>query len=240
MNVLNFTSMKTPLANLFKIPVSTVLEGFTDWHSHMLPGVDDGCRAMDESISLLKMYEEAGVRSVYVTPHIMQDIPNQTADLKVLFERIRRKSSGMVHLSLASENMLDFLFGQRMLERDFLMLSGSRILVEAPLYNKPEDFDKYLEDIRNAGMVPVLAHPERYVFLNEKQYRELYKSGVRFQVNLPSLAGIYGAEVKERAEMIAGGGMADYYGTDVHGTEEFRELRGSYIGRRWAEKIISL
>lgn len=230
--------MKTPLANIFKLPVTTVLDGLTDWHSHILPGVDDGCRTMEESQKLLAMYEQAGIRSVYMTPHVMQDMPNTTADLKIEFERLRRKCSGMVHISLASENLLDFLFGQRLQERDFLLLTGRKLLVETSFYNPPSDFDDILADIFKAGLVPVLAHPERYVYMDEKRYQALHKSGVQFQVNIPSLAGIYGPEVKDRAEMIIAGNMADCYGTDVHGTEEFKELCSASVGRRWAEKIM--
>ena len=238
-NVRNFTDVKSVLSNLFKTPVASILEGFTDWHSHILPGVDDGCRTMEESLSLLSLYEGAGIRSVCLTPHIMMDMPNQTDELKSLFEQLRRRTSGLVHLTLASENMLDFLFGQRLEAKDLLLLSGRRVLVETSLYNPPSDFDACLRKIRGAGFVPVLAHPERYMYMDEKTYLELHGSGILFQTNLSSLAGMYGEEVKERAEMLISSNLSDIFGTDVHNAGEFRTLSGAYVGRRFADKIIS-
>lgn len=90
------------------------LIGFTDYHSHILPGVDDGVQTMDESLEILRLYEEQGIKSVWLTPHIMEDIPNTTAHLRDRFAELQAAYTGGVQLHLAAENMLDNLFEERL------------------------------------------------------------------------------------------------------------------------------
>ena len=68
---------------------SGIFEGFTDWHSHILPGVDDGVRTVEEALEILRLYEELGVKAVWLTPHIMEDIPNTTAHLRERFAELQ-------------------------------------------------------------------------------------------------------------------------------------------------------
>lgn len=65
---------------------SGIFQGFTDWHCHLLPGVDDGVQTVEETQRILSLYEELGVKEVWLTPHIMEDMPNTTASLKARFE----------------------------------------------------------------------------------------------------------------------------------------------------------
>ena len=68
---------------------SGLLDGFWDCHCHLLPGVDDGVKEMDETLMILEEWELAGMREVWMTPHIMEDIPNTPEDLKKRFERVK-------------------------------------------------------------------------------------------------------------------------------------------------------
>ncbi len=83
--------------------------GRTDFHSHILPGVDDGVKTIGESIAILDRYEAMGIERVWLTPHIMEDVPNKTADLRRRFDELRDAYSGNVELKLAAENMIDNL-----------------------------------------------------------------------------------------------------------------------------------
>lgn len=102
------------------------LEGMTDWHCHILPGVDDGVRTMDESISILKSYEEAGIAEVWLTPHIMEDVPNTTEFLRQRFIELQHRYHGSVKLHLAAENMLDNLFEERLQKERFASFRKGR------------------------------------------------------------------------------------------------------------------
>ena len=95
-------------------------QGFTDWHSHILPGVDDGSANMEESLKILSGFEALGFSEVWLTPHIMEDFPNTTEELRSRFAELQESYNGPVKLHLASENMLDTLFAERLASRDFL------------------------------------------------------------------------------------------------------------------------
>ncbi len=199
------------------------LEGMTDWHCHILPGVDDGVRTMDESISILKSYEEAGIAEVWLTPHIMEDVPNTTDFLRRRFVELQDRYHGSVKLHLAAENMLDNLFEERLQKNDLLPLGkdGKHLLVETSYFSPPISLKNILLRIKNSGFHPVLAHPERYRYMGMVEYQELKQLNVKFQLNLPSLTGAYGREVREKAETILKHGWYDLAGTDIHSYDYF-------------------
>lgn len=179
---------------------SGILRGMTDYHSHLLPGVDDGVQTVEESLAILRLYEQLGIREVWFTPHIMEDIPNTTAGLRSRFEQFQKRYTGNIRLHLAAEYMLDNLFKERLAHRDLLPIGeeGNHLLVETSYFNPPMDLYGMIEKIKSAGFIPVLAHPERYVYMGKKDYIRLIQSKVEFQLNLPSLVGVYGDLVKKR------------------------------------------
>lgn len=207
-----------PFKSVDKLGKSGILEGFTDWHSHILPGVDDGIRTMDESLATLASFEAYGVRKVWLTPHIMEDCPNSTARLRERFNDLRTEYKGGIELALASENMLDSLFEERLRARDFLPIGekGEHLLVETSYVNPPYGMDDMIEGILSAGLVPVLAHPERYRYMSEKDYKKWKSRGVMFQCNFISLVGGYGETARKKIEWLLKEGMVDLAGSDVH------------------------
>lgn len=180
---------------------------------------------MADSLAILRLYETLGVTAVWLTPHIMEDIPNSTAGLKERFSELQAAYTGSVKLHLAAENMLDNLFEERLEQNDLLPMgkNGDHLLVETSYFNPPMDLNNILFRIKAKGYVPVLAHPERYVYMGEADYRQLTDMGVRFQVNLLSIIGKYGTEARKRAEFLLKEGLAARYGTDIHRRETFSQ-----------------
>lgn len=197
---------------------SGVLKGFTDYHSHILPGVDDGVSALAEALEILACYEKLGIGTVWLTPHIMEDIPNATERLRERFEELTAAYQGSVRLRLAAENMLDSLFEERLEQGDLLPLGekGNHLLVETSYYNPPMGLYEMLERIKSKGYYPVLAHPERYDYMGEKDYQKLKDMGVKFQLNLFSLDGYYGEKAKRTADSLLKTGAYELTGTDIH------------------------
>lgn len=200
------------------LAASGVLRGMTDYHSHLLPGVDDGVQTVEESLEILRLYEQLGIREVWFTPHIMEDIPNTTAGLRSRFEQFQKNYTGNIRLHLAAEYMLDNLFKERLAHRDLLPIGeeGNHLLVETSYFNPPVDFYSIIKKVKSVGYFPVLAHPERYVYMGEIDYLHLKELEIKFQLNLFSLMGIYGRSVKKRAEWVQKRNFVDFYGTDVH------------------------
>lgn len=195
-----------------------IFNGLTDCHSHILPGVDDGVRTMEESLAILDRYERLGMKTVWLTPHIMEDVPNKTADLKERFNLLCQNYKGGLRLHLGAENMIDNLFEERLAAGDLLTM-GERhdhLLVETSYFTPPYGFYDTLETIKSKGMYPILAHPERYIYMSEDDYARLRSMGVLFQLNLFSLAGLYGRRAMKVAELLLKKGYYDFTGTDIH------------------------
>ena len=208
-----------PFRKQVSLKDSDIFRGFTDWHCHLLPGVDDGVQTMQESLQVLSLYEELGISEVWLTPHIMEDIPNRTEDLKERFMELNAAYQGNIILHLAAENMLDNLFEERLAKNDLLPLGneGKHLLVETSYFNPPMGLNNILLRIKSKGYVPVLAHPERYVYMDAGDYRQLKEMNVMFQLNLSSIVGGYGTEVKKKAEWLLKNGFYDLAGSDTHG-----------------------
>ena len=206
---------------------SGFFRGFTDWHSHILPGVDDGVQTMEEALQILAEYERLGVKEVWLTPHIMEDIPNTTEKLRDRFTELRTAYQGSVMLHLASENMLDNLFEERLEKNDLLPIGkdGKHLLVETSYFNPPMGLSNILLRIKAKGYYPILAHPERYMYMSETDYKRLNSMNVKFQLNQFSLFGLYGKDVQKRAKMLQKLKMYDYIGSDLH---TMKTLKMSY------------
>lgn len=221
---------------------SGVFEGFTEWHCHLLPGVDDGIRTMEESLKTLRLYEEAGIRTVWLTPHIMEDVPNTTARLRERFAELQQTYTGGIRLHLAAENMLDALFEERLEANDLLPVGeeGTHLLVETSYYNPPMDLTGILKRIQSRGYHPLLAHPERYLYMEDGDYRELKRMGIKFQLNLPALAGMYGGRVREKAGRLLKAGMYSRMGNDTHTYRFFASLLEAKLPEKELRKLSEL
>lgn len=197
---------------------SGFFRGFTDWHCHILPGVDDGVQTMDEALQILTEYERLGVKEVWLTPHIMEDMPNTTRHLRERFVELQAAYKGNVALNLASENMLDSLFEDRLNKNDLLPIGkdGRHLLVETSYFNPPMGLQNILLRTKAKGYYPVLAHPERYLYMNESDYQKLKSMNIGVQLNQFSLLGMYGKEARRRSKLLHKQNMYDYTGTDIH------------------------
>lgn len=197
---------------------SGLLSGFTDCHSHILPEVDDGVETMDESLAILSCYEASGVSEVWLTPHIMEDVPNETVTLRQRFSQLSAAYQGSITLHLSAEYMIDSLFRARLTSGDLLPWGKqqNRLLVETSCFGAPAGFRALLHEIAAKGYYPVLAHPERYMYMAKSDYRQLHSLGVEFQLNLFSLLGMYGKEAQLKAKLLLKAGAYSYIGSDLH------------------------
>lgn len=215
---------------------SGIFHNWEDRHSHILPGVDDGIRNIKDSLEVLKFYEQLGIKTVWLTPHIMEECPNEPTELKERFEVLKEnyaaafkerqttnKDITQINLRLAAENMIDSLFVKRLEQGNLLPYgeNADELLVETSYVQAPYRFKNILQEIRKAGYKPVLAHPERYRYMDYDDYSTLHEQGIKFQLNITSLAGAYGPEPKERAEFLIEEGLYSYQGSDLHSLTAF-------------------
>lgn len=216
---------------------SGVLQGSTDYHSHILFGVDDGVATIEEALDVLSFMESAGITELWCTPHIMEDVPNTTEGLKQRFAELQQAYKGNIRLHLAAEYMLDTLFEERFSKGDLLTMEDETILVETSTWNPPPSLYDTFRNLLKAGYRPLFAHPERYRYMNEASYENLNRMGVHMQLNLASLTGFYGETAKNRAKYILENGWYNAIGSDCH---RIRSLKEQFNKGVLTKDIVSL
>ena len=208
----------------YKLLESGILRGATDIHCHVLPGVDDGSPDIDTSFQLLEfMSARIGYSKVWLTPHVMRDLHNTAEKVSAVFSTLKENYSGSVELRLASEYMMDEGFKER-LTTDPLRLGSEHLLVETSYMNPPVRLDDILMSVWEAGFRPLIAHPERYMYMGKKDYEHLKEYGFDFQLNIMSLSGYYGARPKAVAFKLLEQGMYDYVGSDLHHLDVYQPM----------------
>lgn len=200
-----------------KLSESGILNGLTDCHSHLLPGVDDGIQSIEESLAALAFYESQGVKRIFLTPHVMEDIPaNNARFLREQFEKLRSAYQGSIDIELGAEYMIDAGLSKHIESGELLTLSGKYILVETSGYYKPLNFDRTVDDLHSLGLHVLLAHPERYEYMDKSDYMSYKDRNIKFQLNMLSLIGIYGKRAKEKSHELLRYGSYDCIGSDIH------------------------
>jgi len=198
-----------------------------DMHSHLLPGLDDGAETLAHSLDLLRELRSMGFRKLVMTPHIMGDFYKNTPEgiravLATLQAAAAEAGLADVVLECAAEYYLDEWLGHKLASgTELLSFGGDKryLLIETSYLNEPFNLQTTIFELQAAGYRPVLAHPERYVYLYGR-FAELEKLrqeyGVLLQLNLNSLAGYYSPAARKVAEKMVDGGLVDFVGTDTH------------------------
>lgn len=192
-------------------------------HSHILPGIDDGARDIEHSISLVRGLTQLGFRKLVATPHVMWDMYRNTpAIIQEKLDEVRKAvvAEGIeVELHAAAEYFLDeHVEDQLRLKKPLLTVSGNKVLAEFSMAFPSLNIKDLLFEMQMQGYQPIVAHPERYVYLQRDKafYDELRDTGCLFQLNLLSLTGYYGKTVNELAQYLLKQGYYDLVGTDLH------------------------
>ena len=209
-----------------------------DFHSHILPGLDDGATDLENSVALASAMSSWGFERITCTPHITNKFRNTPATIRPAFEALQEALyvRGIdVELKLSAEYRLVPETWPEVLEKNWLMpIEDKFILMELPIFN-PDDIKdiKPLEEFKKVislGLIPLLPHPERYFYLSENNLMSFLEAGVKIQSNYGSLAGLYGDQVQQNAQSLVDKGLVSYYGTDMHNLHYV-----DVIGRYFAE-----
>jgi tyrosine-protein phosphatase YwqE len=214
------------LRNLFgkKINAGDFSRLATDMHSHLLPGIDDGSENMETSIALIRELKKQGFRKLITTPHVMGDQYRNTSDIIMngLHELNHTLASHAdisdMQVTAAAEYYLDAEFIEKLQSEKLLTMGDNFLLVEISYLNCPENFFDLADLILASGYRLILAHPERYPYWHGRTdiYGKMKSKGVFFQINLNSLSGYYGPQVKRAAETLIDLHHVEFAGTDVH------------------------
>ncbi|GGH14503.1 tyrosine-protein phosphatase [Pedobacter zeae] len=190
-----------------------------DIHSHILPSIDDGSPDVGTSVRFVKSLQELGFNQLICTPHIYKELyPNTIESISgakaILQEALDREHIDL-KLSAAAEYMVDQDFN---LDEPLCTLDQKHLLIEMSYLNESPGISNTIFDIEIKGYKPILAHPERYTFYfkDRSRLRRFKEKGCFLQLNLLSILGYYGRDVKQLAEILLKEKMYDFAGTDLH------------------------
>ncbi len=214
-----------------------------DMHSHLIPGIDDGSKSMEETITLIKELHGLGYKKLITTPHIMSDFYKNTPEIIMSgLEKVREaiKAENIpIEINAAAEYYMDDGFVNKLENEKLLCLKDNYLLFEISYVNAPENMMELIFRMQVLGYKPIMAHPERYPFWfnNVDFYKGLRDQGVLLQLNTNSLAGYYGPEAKKLAEKFIENEMIDLIGTDLHGMKHINALKKARTDKLFGKLI---
>jgi len=214
-----------------KKPVMVPLTMSTkDIHNHLLPGVDDGFRHTEDSLKAISKMVENGVTELVFTPHMNPElfVHGTEARLRDAYAAFSAKipAEWGLKTSLAAEYMCIKDFEQRASDPELLTFEDGSILVEMSYYYRSPNFETALFELVMAGKKPIIAHPERYLYMADclKDFDKMAEMGCRFQMNYLSLTGAYGPESLKILNYLKGRGYYHFAATDLHTVHQLDKI----------------
>jgi protein-tyrosine phosphatase len=216
------------------------MNGFVDLHCHWIPGVDDGVENVDDGVALLRALAGLGFSRVVATPHMRPGLFDNTAKgLREAFERTQAALAALGDLpvrELSSEHFFDDVVFRRLLAGEGLPYpGGAAVLIEFHDGNLPLRLEQLLAQLRERGLTPVVAHPERYRVIWERPalLDRLLDSGAVALLDTAALVGKYGRMPQRCAERLLEGGSYHAACSDAHRARDVAEVaRGIDVIRR--------
>ncbi len=217
----------------------------TDMHSHLIPGIDDGSKTLDETIAILYKFKELGYKKVITTPHIMSDFYRNTPEIILNGLEIVKGELNRIQLEIEIEAAAEYYFDEtlfQMLENEsFLTFGDKNVLIEFSFSAAPQEHEKLFYEMRIKGYRPVIAHFERYLFYHGsiEQAKLWREKGMLIQMNINSLFGHYGPSVKKQAEMLIDSAQIDLIATDCHRLEHLTILEQN-LNSPYLKKVLDM
>lgn len=216
--------------NLFKSKPTLrelIPKGFVDIHSHILPGIDDGAKNIEESMELISKMKKLGFSKIIGTPHTYTNIYDNTNEsISDSFDYLNSKLDIDIKIGYASEYMLEKNLIERAEKKSILCIAKNYVLVEMSYSSMPIEVYDIIFKLKVNDYIPILAHPERYLYLRDdfKEYMKLKKFGCLFQGNLLSTVGYYGPAVTKNLNKLLKLKMIDFMASDIHNVNHIKKM----------------
>ena len=202
-----------------------------DMHSHFIPGIDDGAKTMEDTLTLLREMEGMGYSTIITTPHIMIDFYPNTAEIirngLATVKEAAQENGIKLSINAAAEYYIDEYFDSLMDKEPLLTIHKNEVLVEFSMLFEPPMLNTTLFKMQTIGYRPIIAHPERYVSFHKdkERYIELKDRGCLLQMNLLAISGYYGRNIMDAALWLLENRLYDYCGSDMHHEKHAAALR---------------
>ncbi|MCH4823823.1 histidinol phosphatase [Gramella lutea] len=220
-----------------------LIDGITDFHNHVLPGIDDGAKDIDESVSLINGFKEIGVKNIIATPHVIGEYyPNTPETISKAYKLLVSEIESEILIGYSAEYMLDQHFLGILEKDEVITIRDKKILVEMSYFQPPLNLNEILFKIQNHSFSPILAHPERYAFYHSKdlaKYKDLKGRGCQFQLNMLSLSGHYGNGIQKIAFKLLEGNFIDFICSDAHRIDHIDKIKNIKVPEKFQSAIES-
>jgi protein-tyrosine phosphatase len=196
-----------------------------DLHCHILHGLDDGAKSLDEAVEMARMAEKDGITTIVATPHLFRGefTPKDLGIIAKKIEELRyvldKNNIGMEIFKGAEVHIAHSLMDKIRKKRDHLVVNGSSFMfLEFPAGHVFSGVKELLFELMTEGLRPIIAHPERnYVFMRTPDLLyELVQMGALSQANSGSFNGLYGRRVQEAAFKFLELRFIHFMGSDAH------------------------
>ncbi|HEY1023967.1 MAG TPA: CpsB/CapC family capsule biosynthesis tyrosine phosphatase [Sphingobacteriaceae bacterium] len=215
-----------------------------DLHSHLIPGIDDGAQNVHESVVLVRKMMDLGFEKIIATPHVMADFYRNTPEtinrgLDLLREELAKQHIG-IQVEAAAEYYLDEAFEAKLSTEKLLTIGDNFVLFELSFVNYPQNLFDIIEQIKDKGYKPILAHPERYGYLfgSIENYQKIKETGCYLQLNTISLAGYYGKPSQRMAQQLVDNYLVDFIASDMHHLKHADALKQA-LHQTYVQKLIT-
>jgi protein-tyrosine phosphatase len=234
--VWSFFKSKASIPNLFT----------TDLHSHLLPSLDDGVKNLEQSLEAIKSFQDLGFQKAITTPHIMSDTyPNSPETILPKLKELRQALAAQ-NINFEIEAAAEYYFDETLLDlvsqkKPVLTFGKSYFLFETNTFSEPMMLNDFIFQLKVQGYQPVMAHPERYQYLqhNLQRVEDLIDRGVLMQVNSFSLSGHYSKPIQKTANQLVENRLVHFLGSDCHTPHQARLLKES-IRSKYFHKALEL
>ena len=202
----------------------------SDWHCHILPGIDDGSQNEEQSLEMLQEYIKLGIKKIVATPHVRADYFKNTKESIIEAQSKVQNLITTHQLPVVLEASAEYFADENLLqliEQDQLLpIENQYILFEFPMQSPTLWATKLVEKLQRKGYTPLLAHPERYRYWHGKpqEWKKWKNRGVCFQLNLLSITGHYGSAERRAALQLLDSDYIDAVGSDAHGLRHLQKL----------------
>lgn len=217
---------------------------YIDIHNHLLPGIDDGAKTMEDTKTLIACMKEINIAGAIATPHTFNGYWNNSASsIKNAYDIATEIDSNSSFLKgYGSEYMLDATLIERIKKDSLLCIHEDYLLVELHPFNSPLNLYEMLFELKLKNYKIIIAHPERYLYFHNSlnKYKQLKAFGVHFQLNLLSLIGYYGKEIQKTAQLLLDNDLYDFSGTDIHHEKHIQHIHKQPIRYSNKKKLVSL
>lgn len=195
-----------------------------DIHNHLLPGIDDGCITYADALKALKEAENNGIKAIILTPHYIKGskFACNNQDKKEILKKLKEEAlenNINIELYLGNEIYFENELYELITNGEAMTLNDSKyMLFELPMTNIVNNLKEVIFDLRSKGIVPIIAHPERYTYFQDdpNELIPLIRQGCLFQGNLGSLLGLYGKGAKKCLKVFLEHNLIHFMASDVH------------------------